>query len=159
MKISNNLADRLREVFLDGTWIAHTNYKKILSEVDQAMATTKIGNLNTIAMLTYHVNYFLEGLLPVLDGGALDIQDKYSFDLPPIKTEADWQKLVNDLLSNAEKFIEKVRSLSDEKLLGPFVDEKYGTYLRNMEGVIEHSYYHLGQVALIKKQLHFINRP
>jgi hypothetical protein len=35
----------------------------------------------------------------------------------------------------------------------PFVDEKYGTLLRNIEGVIEHSYYHLGQIALIRKMI------
>ena len=32
-----------------------------------------------------------------------------------------------------------------------FVDEKYGSYLRNIDGMIEHCYYHLGQIVLIKK--------
>lgn len=44
-------------------------------------------------------------------------------------------------------------ALTDEAILSPFVMEKYGTYLRNLEGVIEHSYYHLGQIAIIKKQI------
>lgn len=35
----------------------------------------------------------------------------------------------------------------------PFIDEKYGTVLRNIEGVIEHSYYHLGQISLIRKMI------
>jgi hypothetical protein len=35
----------------------------------------------------------------------------------------------------------------------PFIDEKYGTFLRNIEGVIEHSYYHLGQISLIRKMI------
>ena len=34
-----------------------------------------------------------------------------------------------------------------------FVDEKYGTFQRNIEAMIEHSYYHLGQIVLIKKML------
>lgn len=41
--------------------------------------------------------------------------------------------------------------MSVEKLNLPFVNEKYGTYLRNIDGLIEHSYYHLGQITLIKK--------
>ena len=41
--------------------------------------------------------------------------------------------------------------MPDTKLEEPFVDEKYGTYLRNIEAVIEHSYYHLGQISLIRK--------
>ena len=32
-----------------------------------------------------------------------------------------------------------------------FVDEKYGSYERNLDVMIEHCYYHLGQVMLIKK--------
>jgi len=153
------LADRLREVYLSGTWIANTNYKKILLDVDKEMALTKVGNLNTIAKLTFHINYYLKGLLQVLDGGALEIQDKFSFDLPTMATEEDWQALVNDLERNAEKFIDRVEAMTEEELLSPFVEEKYGTYLRNLEGVIEHSYYHLGQMVLIKKQINFINRP
>ncbi|MDQ1090003.1 hypothetical protein QE390_004607 [Siphonobacter sp. SORGH_AS 1065] len=34
-----------------------------------------------------------------------------------------------------------------------FVDEKYGTYYRNLHGMIEHTHYHLGQIVLIKKIL------
>ena len=35
----------------------------------------------------------------------------------------------------------------------PFIDGKYGSYLRNIEGIIEHSYYHLGQISLIRKMI------
>ena len=43
--------------------------------------------------------------------------------------------------------------IQDEKFDAIFFDEKYGTYLRNIEGVIEHSYYHLGQISLLKKMI------
>ncbi len=65
----------------------------------------------------------------------------------------DWKILVDDFLSNSEKFANQVEQLPDNLLDEPFVDEKYGSYLRNIEGVIEHSYYHLGQVSLIKKMI------
>jgi hypothetical protein len=32
-------------------------------------------------------------------------------------------------------------------------DEQYGTWQRNLEAVIEHSYYHLGQIILIRKMI------
>ena len=41
--------------------------------------------------------------------------------------------------------------MPEEELSQGFVDEKYGTYSRNIDGMIEHSYYHLGQIVLIKK--------
>ena len=146
-----SITNRLNEVFLNGIWIANTNYKLQLQAVTPEQAIHKIGNLNTIAALTYHINYYLAGLLQVFDGGKLEIKDKYSFDLSEIQSEKDWEQLVNNFLTNAEKFISRVQQMPDERLDAPFADEKYGTYLRNIEGVIEHSYYHLGQISLIKK--------
>lgn len=151
MENSKQLADRLREVILSGTWIANTNYQDQLQNVGWQQATAKIGALNTIAALTFHINYYIGGVLHVFEGGALEIRDKYSFDLPPVESEADWDKLRNSLWTNTEKFANLVEQMSDEKLDGVFVDEKYGTYRRNIEGIIEHSYYHLGQISLIKK--------
>jgi uncharacterized damage-inducible protein DinB len=155
--MSQNLfiANRLREVFLSGTWIANTNFKAQLSDLDWARATQKIGDLNTIADLTFHINYYLAGLICVFEGGKLTISDKFSFDYPPIQSEAEWRAMVDDFLKNAEKFANQVEKFSDSQFSQPFVNEKYGTYLRNIEGVIEHSYYHLGQIVLLKKIVFF----
>ncbi|MBK9737454.1 MAG: DUF1572 domain-containing protein [Saprospiraceae bacterium] len=145
------ISNRLREVLLNGKWIANTNFKEQLLSIDWIQAIQKIDHLNTIALLTFHINYYIQGILNVFNGGALDIRDKYSFDLPEIKSEVDWNMLVDNLIKNAEEFANKVEQMDDSILDKPFVDEKYGSYLRNIEGVIEHSYYHLGQVTLIIK--------
>ena len=147
------LAKRLREVLIDGRWIANTNYKEQILSITREQAIQKVENLNTIALLTFHINYYMQGLLVVFNGGKLEIRDKYSFDLPEIKTDEDWSKLVSDFLSNSEKFANAVEQMSDHLLEQPFTDEKYGSYLRNIEGVIEHSYYHLGQISLLRKML------
>jgi len=147
------IANRLREVLLNGKWIANTNFKEQIISVSWEQAIQKVGNLNTIALLTFHINYYLVGLSNVFNGGKLEIKDKYSFDLPEIKSERDWNKLVNDFLSNSEMFAKQVEQMDENMLDQPFADEKYGSYLRNIEGVIEHSYYHLGQVSLIRKMI------
>lgn len=151
--MSKDLSNRLREVLINGQWIAHTNFKAQITSVTWEQATQKIGNLNTIAILTFHVCYYLKGLQNVFEGGTLDIKDKFSFDMPDINSEADWNALVIEFLITAEKFISYVDSMDETMLNGPFVKEEYGTYLRNIEAQIEHSYYHLGQISLIKKLL------
>ena len=153
MENSKQIAARFREVLLNGKWIANTNFRDQLSHVDWKQATTRIGSLNTIAALAYHINYYIAGILNVFEGGALEIRDKYSFDLPPIRSKEDWDNLLNGMWANAEKFAAHVERMPDEQLEEPFVDEKYGNYRRNIEGVIEHSYYHLGQVSLIRKMI------
>ncbi|MEL6639070.1 MAG: DinB family protein [Bacteroidota bacterium] len=153
MEATPALVGRLREVLLNGTWIANTNYQDQLRQVDWQQATQQVGHLNTIAHLTFHINYYLAGILDFFRGGELSIRDKYSFDLPPITSAAEWQALRAELLANAEAFAQHVESLSEEQLAAPFVKAEYGDYRRNIEGMIEHCYYHLGQIVIIRKLL------
>lgn len=150
---SIQLANRFREVILNGKWIANTNVQDQLRNVSLEQAVTEIANLNTIAKLTFHLNYYISGVLNVFEGGNLEIRDKFSFDLPKMNSEQEWSDLTTNLFSNAEKFANHVEHMSDEKLKEVFVDKNYGDFLRNIEGMIEHSYYHLGQIVLLRKML------
>ena len=151
MESSNQLANRYKEVMLDGKWIANTNFKAQIETVNWKQATTVIGGLNSIAALTFHLNYYTAGILNVLKGGALEIRDQFSYDLPPIQAANDWDKLRADCIHNAEQLVLHVSAFPDEKLDTPFVLAQYGNYRRNLEGVIEHCYYHLDQVVLLRK--------
>jgi uncharacterized damage-inducible protein DinB len=153
MSMTNVIANRLREVLLNGHWVANTNFKEQLADISREQALQKVSGFNSIAALTFHINYYLAGLIQVLEGGALEISDKYSFDLPPIHTDADWELLRSTLFKNAESFASYIDQMDDSQLDQPFVEKKYGTWSRNIEGVIEHCYYHLGQVVLIKKAI------
>ncbi|MCB0776810.1 MAG: DinB family protein [Chitinophagaceae bacterium] len=140
-------------MLLNGKWIANTNFKEQLLQVTYQQATQQISNLNTIAKLTFHVNYYLVGLLEVFNGGDLTIKDKFSFDMPPVISETDWQRLRDELFNSSEQFAKKIEQMPDALLGQPFVKEEYGSYLRNIDAIIEHCYYHLGQVSLLRKMI------
>lgn len=80
----------------------------------------------------------------VLQGMPLNAHDKYNFDLPPIASQDDWENLVNKTLNDAETVSALIEKLPEEKLWKTFADPKYGTYYRNLHGLIEHVHYHLG---------------
>ncbi|MGJ7032379.1 DinB family protein [Niabella hirudinis] len=145
------LAKRFREVHLNGDWVAATNLKAQLSGVTWQQANTPVGSLNTIAALAFHINYYIAGLVMVFEGGNLDIHDKDSFNAPPVKSQKDWELLLQKLWSDAEKFAGYVQQMTAEQLDAIFVDERYGTYQRNIDAMIEHVYYHLGQIVLLRK--------
>jgi len=147
------LANRFREILLDGTWVANTNYKAQLTDLGWEIATTEFNSLNTIAALAQHVHYYIAGLKNVFKGGTLDVKDKYSFDFKPIHSQDEWDAFLIKLWNDAEEFASLIELMPNEKLKEVFVNEKYGTYQRNIDGIIEHSYYHLGQIVLIKKIL------
>lgn len=153
MDLNQQLADQFREVYLSGTWVATTNLKKELSDVTWEEATTRVDDLNTLADLAFHLNYYVAGVTRVLEGGPLDIRDKYSFDAPPIRSREDWEERLAELWRNGEQFARLVEAMPEEKLWADFADPKYGNNYRNIQVIVEHSYYHLGQIVLIKKLL------
>lgn len=147
------LANRFREVILNGTWIANTNFKQELEKLDWEVATTKFQDLNTISILAQHIHYYINGIKQVFLGGELTIRDKYSFDFPDIHSSEQWETFLAKFWSDSEEFAALIEKMPEEQLNENFVAEHYGTYLRNIEAMIEHSYYHLGQIVLIKKIL------
>ena len=153
MNKTEQLANRFREIILNGTWIANTNYKDQLENLDFEIAISKFESLNTISVLAQHVHYYVNGIKNVFNGGNLEIRDKYSFDFPQIKSQNEWKGFLTKFWEASENLAELIEQLPDEKLNQSFVDDKYGTYQRNIDGMIEHSYYHLGQIVLIKKIL------
>jgi hypothetical protein len=153
MKPTSEIASRFREVILNGTWIAGSNFKTELSNVTWEQAIQKVGSLNTIAALTSHIDYYISGISNVLEGGTLDIRDKFSFDFPHIKSQENWERVMDKLWKDSERFADLVEQMTEEKLKEDFADKKYGSYQRNIEAMIEHSYYHLGQIVIIKKLL------
>jgi uncharacterized damage-inducible protein DinB len=157
MTIPQQIAKQFRDVHFGGNWTA-VNLKDTLADITWQQATTKVHNLNTIGALVFHINYYVSAVLKVLQGQALNAHDKLSFDLSPISSAEDWQKLINKAFTEAESFTAQIEQLDERKLSENLADPKYGNYYRNLTGIIEHTHYHLGQIVLIKKILNETNK-
>lgn len=151
MTQAQSLAQRCREVFLDGLWIADTNYYEQLSRISWTQACHSVNGRNSIAALTLHMHYYIAGLLRFFQSGVLDISDKFSFSGTLPQSEDSWMALRQEFFRDAEYFVNSVSLFSDEQLQSMFFKEEYGTFQRNIEAMIEHAYYHLGQITLLAK--------
>ncbi|QNL48301.1 DUF1572 domain-containing protein [Olivibacter sp. SDN3] len=154
MELSYELARRFREVVLNGTFIANTNYRDQLDGFDWKLATKELGDLNSIATLAQHIHYYVKGVKNAFKQGTLTISDKYSFDFPAITSSDQWEGFLSVFWNDSIEFAQIIEQMPEERLQEMFIDEKYGTYLLNIESMIEHCYYHLGQIVLLKK--HFV---
>lgn len=152
MKLSTQLANHFRHVYFGGNWTS-VNLKQTLEDVTLEEATRQLTDLNTILRLAYHIQYYVAAVTKVLQGGPLDAKDALSFNHPPLNTEAEWQKFLTQMGVEAENFAFLIEQLPDEAISQVFIEEKYGTYYRNLQGIIEHTHYHLGQITIIKKIL------
>jgi uncharacterized damage-inducible protein DinB len=151
MKISSIIAKQFRDAFFGSNWTT-TNLKEVLADVNFEQANKKIDSFNTIIALTFHIQYFIsEALIDVLEGKPLAAHDKFSFIHTEIKNENEWQIFLKKIFADVEKATTLIKQLPDEKLQENFADKKYGSYYRNIHGIIEHTHYHLGQIVILKK--------
>jgi len=152
MQLANLLAKHIRDVHFGGNWTS-VNLKDALAGISWQQATLCLPECHSIAALVYHANYYISAVTGVLQGHPLQAKDAFSFDLAPIQCQADWEKLLSKTWTDAANFATLVEQLPEHKLWEPFTDEQYGSYYRNIQGIIEHTHYHLGQIVQVKKIL------
>jgi uncharacterized damage-inducible protein DinB len=150
MNLPQQVATHFRNIYFGDNW-TDVNLKDSLAGINYQQATTQIYHCNTIAALVFHMNYYVSRVLKVFQGQPLDAHDNNAFDVPLITSEEEWEKLLNQFWADAETFATLVEQLPESKLDEIFVQEKYGTYYRNIHGIVEHNHYHLGQIVLLKK--------
>lgn len=152
MTLAAQLAKHLRDVHFGGNWCT-VDLKSTLSGIDWKDANKSVHSLHSIAALAFHVFYYTDVIITVLEENKLEGKDELSWITPAIQSQEDWTGLLNNAWEKAEKAARLIEQLPDEKLVQDFVDPKYGTNYRNMAGIIEHMHYHLGQMVVIRKLL------
>ena len=148
--IGRKLADHFRQVHFGGNWTT-VNLQDQLTDTTWQQSIYRCGELHTIAELAFHIHFFVAAVLNVFRGNPLDAHDRFSFDCPAIESAEDWEKLRHRIFEDAKEFASHVEKFSDDHFDSLFADEKYGTVYRNIQGIIEHSHYHLGQLVIVKK--------
>ena len=145
-----HLAQHLHQVHFGGNWTA-SNVENTLRDLDCTESQLELPPLNSIAKLTYHMWYFVHAILEVFRGNKLDAHDKFSFDVPEFKSDKEWRGFVKNYLDEVSELVDLIGSMPEDLVFQDFELEKYGSYYRNLHGLIEHTHYHLGQISLIKK--------
>ena len=115
MNLTQQIAKQFRDVYFGGNWTA-VNLKENLADVTWQQAITKVYSFNTIAVLVYHINYFVDAIMKVLQGGPLEAHDKYSFYHAPIESREDWEKLLNKIWDDAEHCASMIEQMPENKL-------------------------------------------
>jgi uncharacterized damage-inducible protein DinB len=150
MGLSNQIAIQLKELYFGKSWTA-VDYQSQLKDVSLGQALQSVNGLNSIATLLYHTTYYIDAQLSVLRGEELKSSDKESFSFPEMDSEKDWQNMQELTWQKAQALVDFITAMPDAKLSDNFYGDKYGTWHRNLLGLLEHNYYHLGQIVIIKK--------
>lgn len=150
LHLAQHFGKHYRAAFAGGNW-SDNSLRQHLEGLPLAEATRRHGAANSIAAIAYHLHYFVNGVLNVLTGQPLDTRDAPSWETPAFATQAEWDAFVARLLADGEAVAAAFEALPEEGMWLPFHDPKYSSVFTNGLGILEHTYYHLGQVAVLRR--------
>ena len=150
MTLAQHLGKHFRQAYFGGSF-TERNLREELSDMPLAVAQRRTAGGNSVVALVYHLHFYVRGVASVLGGGPLDTRDAASWQTPAIDTEDEWRAFVTQVLAEGEAFAKTLEALPEEELWKPFYRPTNAPTLTNALGVLEHVYYHLGQVVLLAR--------
>lgn len=151
LHLAQHMGKHYRQAFFGGNW-SDNCYQQHIDGLDYRLATEAQPGANSIAAIVYHVHFFINGVLSVLEGRELVTGDDKSWQTPSFTSQAEWDSFVARVLAEAEQLAQALEALPEGGIWAHFYDPKYSSIFTNGLGILEHSYYHLGQIALLRKQ-------
>ena len=148
-KPTYTLADNLLSAFEGDNW-TEVSIADTLRDVSLEQATRKTaGSPNTIASLVHHLWYW-NTIIPLrMKGENPEIPDVNGFDVGELNSETDWKNLVDKAHQSFINLSDTIRHFPPEHLPHPASGGR-STIGKNVYGIIEHAYYHLGQIVILK---------
>ncbi len=150
----DSLIEQLKDAYEGEPWFGR-NAKALLKEVEEASAFQKLNHQHSILELVWHMITWREFTIHCL-------QQSSQFNLKHFE-ELDWREidptdtsLWHGGLEKPDETQSQLISLlgqQDDSLLEQVVKERSYNYRKLLAGIIQHDIYHLGQIALITKQL------
>ena len=149
MNITHLIAESIMQAYEGNNWTSVSIAETLQNVIFQEAMQQTNGSPNTIASLTHHLQYWNEIMMKRINGEAPEIGAANGFDVPAFQNEEAWKQLIE---STHQSFIElsnAVKNFPEEKLMD-ITPKGKSSYYKNMQGIAEHAYYHLGQILIIK---------
>ena len=148
MTLPQHLGKHFRHAYFGGSF-SERHLAGELRGTALAQARRSVNGGNSVLAIVYHLHFYVRGVASVLRGDRLDTRDGASWETPVVETDEAWQALVEEVLAEGEVLAKALEGLGEEAVWSPFYSAGNAPVFTNVLGVLEHVYYHLGQIVLI----------
>lgn len=126
---------------------------EILNHVDAVKAFQSTSHIHRICELVQHITTWRIFAIKKLDGDQnYDVSQEENWKEATNQNESAWKIILAELDDSQEKLLEKLEAFSDQNL-DEVVPGKAYSYYTLIHGVIQHDLYHLGEIALLSREL------
>jgi uncharacterized damage-inducible protein DinB len=150
MRETERIADQLKRAFYGEAW-SGPSVKEVLDGVIAEMAATRaISDAHSIWELVHHIGAWVSIVRSRVEGETVTVTDSINF--PPVwdTSEAAWAESVKSMQQAEEQLRATILQMPDSRLDQPVVPGGDSVYVL-LHGAVQHSLYHAGQIALLKK--------
>jgi len=119
-------------------------------------AAHPIPGAHSIWELTLHIAAWEDACRRRLQGDPAQLADDENF--PPVKdsTEAAWESAKQKLSDTHQRLLAVLTTIDDSRLNDPIIDSSeipFSTAYVTLHGGVQHTLYHAGQIAILKKAI------
>ena len=144
------IKSQLRRAYEGKAWHG-PSLREILDGVTAEQAARKpLAQAHSIWELVLHISAWESAVMKSIEGEYTEEPDEGDWPAVEETSDAAWQEALQTLESKHMKLRDAVARLEDERLNEPLAEGKPSAYFA-LHGVIQHTLYHAGQIALLKR--------
>ncbi|MGA9772186.1 MAG: DinB family protein [Blastocatellia bacterium] len=150
MSEARRIKSLLRRAYEGQAWHG-PSLRELLNGVTAEQAVRKpLAQAHSIWELVLHISAWESAVLKMLEGQYVEAPDEGDWPAVTETSDEAWQEALAVLESRHMKLRDAVARLEDERLNEPMAEGKPSAYFA-LHGVIQHTLYHAGQIALLKR--------
>jgi len=153
MREVERIADQLKRAHEGGAWHG-PSVRELLADVSAEQAAARpVEGAHSIWELVEHIEAWERAILRRLGGDPSKIYNTEE-DWPPTRdaSEDAWRRTQKKLADTDAALRDAALRLDDAQLDEPIIAEMSSRYV-SLHGAVQHTLYHAGQIALVKKAL------
>jgi uncharacterized damage-inducible protein DinB len=146
------IADQLHKAFEGDAWHG-PSVRDVLDGVSAGQAAIKpIPDGHSIWELTLHIAAWVEHSRRAIDGSPLPLQLDTPEDWPRVSgsDEGAWKQTQERAFDSAKDLVKAIEKFPAERITDTVPGRSYD-FRQLFHGIVDHSIYHAGQIALLKK--------
>ena len=152
MREVERIASQLKRTISGEAWHGPAVLELLKDVTASQAAAHPVAGAHSIWELSLHIDAWLRACARRLAGDRAQLTDAEDWPSVNNSDDAEWQKMRESIKQAHDELAVAILALEDSRLDEPILNGMSSVYV-TLHGAIQHSLYHAGQIAILKKAL------
>ena len=156
MRETERISNQFERAFNGEAWHGPSVLELLEGVTAPQAAAHPIPGAHSIWELTLHIAAWEDACRRRLEGDPAQLSDDENFPPTTDTSEAAWESAKRKLIDVHRRLLDVIATTDDSRLDQPIIDSTettFSTAYVTLHGGVQHSLYHAGQIAILKKAI------